>query len=157
MLDARGFIFLLHTHGGTMRLLLALALVGLFAVPTRTEAQEVEKWDGVNWYRIVHVDFHNGKTGEARRIIEEHFMPAADDAGTAGPDMLLWHETGEWDLTIIWRMKEGPASMEWRRSPDNVKWWKSFSELEGGDEAAELIQKEYSALIARSTSSIARS
>lgn len=140
-----------------MRLVLAVALFCLFAVPSSAEAQEAEKWDGVDWYRIVNVDYHNGKSGDARRMIEEHFMPAGEAAGTPTPVMMLWNETGEWDLTIIWHMKDGPAGMEWRRSPDNVKWWKTFMEREGGEEAAEKMQSEYSSLVARSTSTIARS
>ena len=140
-----------------MRLILAAALVCLFALPTRAEAQEGQKWEDVDWYRIVNVDYHNGKSGDARRIIEEHYMPAGQAAGTPTPVMLLWTETGEWDLTIIWKMKRGPASMEWRRSPDSVKWWQTFVEREGGEEAAEAIQEEYSSLVARSTSTIARS
>ena len=140
-----------------MRLALAAALVCLFTIPSNLDAQEAEKWDDVDWYRIVHVDYHNGKNGDARRIIEEHFMPAGEAAGTPTPVMMLWNETGEWDLTIIWHMKDGPASMAWRRSPDNVKWWKTFVEREGGEEAAEKIQSEYSSLVARSTSAIARS
>jgi hypothetical protein len=140
-----------------MRLMLAAALIVLFALPTRAEAQEAEKWEGVDWYRIVNVDFHNGKAGDARRIIEDHYMPAGEAAGTPTPVMLLWNETGEWDLTIIWHMKDGPASMEWQRSPDGVKWWQTFVEREGGEEAAEAIQEEYSGLVARSTSTIARS
>ena len=140
-----------------MRLVLAAAFVCLLAVPSTADAQEAEKWDGVEWYRIVHVDFHNGKTGDARRIIREHYMPAGEEAGTPTPVMLLWHDTGEWDLTIVWHMHEGPSGMEWRRSPNSVKWWKTFVEREGGEEAAQAIQEEYSALVARSTSSIARS
>jgi hypothetical protein len=140
-----------------MRLILAAAIACLLTIPSSAEAQEAEKWEGVNWYRIVHVDFHNGKSGDARRIIEDHYMPAGEEAGTPTPVMLLWNQTGEWDLTIIWHMKDGPASMEWRRSPDNVKWWKTFVEREGGEEAAQAIQEEYSGLVARSSSDIARS
>jgi len=140
-----------------MRLALTVALICLFAIPSGLDAQEAEKWDDVDWYRIVQVDFHNGKAGDARRTIEEHFMPAGREAGTPTPVMMLWNVTGEWDLTIIWHMQDGPASMEWRRSPDNVKWWKKFMEREGGEEAAEKIQSEYASLVARSTSTIARS
>ena len=111
----------------------------------------------MDWYRIVNVDFHNGKSGDARRMIEEHFMPAGEAAGTPPPVMMLWNETGEWDLTIIWHMTDGPAGMEWRRSPNNVKWWKTFMEREGGEEAAEKMQSEYRSLVARSSSTIARS
>ncbi len=134
-----------------------IVFLGLLVAPSGADAQEAEKWDGVTWYRIVHVDFHNGKAGDARKIIEEHYMPAGEAAGTPGPIMMLWHETGEWDLTILWEMTDGPSSMEWRRSPNNVKWWKVFVEREGGAEAAEAIQEKYSGLVARSTSDIARS
>ncbi|MDP2471714.1 MAG: hypothetical protein Q8W45_10650 [Candidatus Palauibacterales bacterium] len=140
-----------------MRFVLAAVLVCLFTIPSRAGAQEAQKWEGADWYRIVQVDYYNGKADDARRIIEEHYMPAGEAAGTPTPVMLLWNETGEWDLTIIWHMKDGPSSMEWRRSPDSVTWWQAFVEREGGEEAAEKIQEEYSSLVARSTSEIARS
>ena len=140
-----------------MRFVLAAVLVCLFTVPTRAEAQEGQKWEGVTWYRIVNVDYYNGKAGDARDIINDHYLAAAEKAGTPAPDMLLWNDTGEWDLTIVWKMKDGPSSMEWRRSPDSVTWWNAFVEQEGGDEAAQKIQDQYSSLVARSTSTIARS
>jgi len=140
-----------------MRLIAAAAIALLFVMPAQAEAQEGTKWEGVDWYRVTHVEFHNGKAGDARRLIEEHFMKATEKAGTDGPAMLLWHETGEWDVTVLWHMKGGPADLEWRRSPDNVKWWQAFSDQEGGEEEAEKMMAEYSSLVARSTSSIARS
>ena len=87
-----------------MRFVLAAVLVCLFTVPTRAEAQEGQKWEGVTWYRIVNVDYYNGKAGDARDIINDHYLAAAEKAGTPAPDMLLWNETGEWDLTIVWTM-----------------------------------------------------
>ena len=139
--------------------LFAALLVGLFVGPNPLAAQDdaqPTKWTGVEWYTITNVDFVNGKQDEALKIIREHFLPASDAAGTPKPQMILMNATGEWDMTIVWKMQEGPAGMEWRRSPDNVKWWKAAVARAGSEEAAEQLGEEYGSYVQRSSSTIMR-
>jgi hypothetical protein len=134
---------------------LSILLVGPAPLAAQDDAQPT-KWTDVEWYTVTQVDFVNGKQDEALKIIREHFIPAADAAGTPGPVMVLMNVTGEWDMTVIWKMKDGPADMEWRRSPDNIKWWKAAVELAGSEEAAEKLGEEYSSYVQRASSTLTR-
>jgi hypothetical protein len=70
--------------------------------------------------------------------------------------MVLMDVTGPWDMTVIWKMKDGPAGMEWRRSPDNIKWWAALVKQEGSEDAANKLTEEYGSYVARSSSTITR-
>lgn len=138
---------------------LAAAIVLSLAFPAVALAQQEpqgSKWTGVEWYEVIQVDFKAGKSSEAMDLIEEQFKPTSQAAGTPMPVMLLEHETGEWDLTVIWHMEEGPSSMEWQRSPNNQKWWAKLVERTGSESAAEAVWDEYQSYIARTNSYIVR-
>lgn len=142
-----------------MRRIPLAILAVLLVLPGRLAAQEDQqpvKWTGVEWYNVVNIDFAPGKTSDALKIIREHFMKASDAAGTPKPTMILMDVTGPWDMTVIWKMKDGPASMEWRRSPDNIKWWAALVKQEGSEDAANKLTEEYGSYVARSSSTITR-
>lgn len=142
-----------------MRRIPLAILAVLLVLPARLAAQEDQgptKWTGVDWYTVVNIDFAPGKTADAVKIIREHFMKASDAAGTPKPVMVLMDVTGPWDMTVVWKMQDGPTSLEWRRSPENVKWWAAFVKQEGSEEAARKIQEEYGSYVARSSSTITR-
>ena len=135
-----------------------LLLACLLFLPLSAEAQDApaaSKWTDVDWYRVVQIDLEAGKTNAAMKLIDEHFAPATEAAGTPGPAMLLWHQTGEWDLTVMWTMAEGPGDMEWRRSPNNISWWSAFVAREGGEEAAEALWEEWNSMVERTNSFVA--
>lgn len=143
-----------------MRIVTALALVAIVLLPAvpadaQEEAPEARKYENVTWYEIAQIDFKPGKRDAAIEIIENHYMPAAAEAGTPGPVMTLQHRTGEWDLTVVWHMKRGPAEMEWERTPEGIAWYEKFAEMAGGPEEARKIGEEFSSYIARETVSIA--
>ncbi len=138
---------------------IAIGLACVLVLPLSAAGQDAPaaaKWTDVDWYRVVQIDFESGKMNAAMDFIDEHFVPATEAAGTPGPAMLLWHETGEWDLTVLWVMAEGPSSMEWRRSPDNIKWWSALVAHEGGADAAAAVWAEWNSMIERTNSFIAR-
>ena len=138
---------------------LAAALAFVLALPVVAIAQEEpqgSKWTDVEWFEIVQVDFKAGKTDDAMDMINENFKPTTAAAGTPWPVMILEHETGEWDLTVIWRMEEGPRSMEWQQSPNSQKWWAKMIERTGSEEAAEEMMAKYQSYIARTNSYIVR-
>jgi len=143
-----------------MRRIPVLILAVLLVAPGHLVAQDDDaqptKWTGVEWYTVTNIDFVNGKQDDALKIIREHFMPASEKAGTPRPTMILMNETGEWDMTVVWKMKDGPAGMEWRRSPDNIKWWKAAVEMAGSEEAAEEIGERYGSYVQRASSTITR-
>lgn len=132
-------------------LLFVLVLVtasGLFA---QEEIKPV-KFENVSWQEVVLVDFKPGTIERAKEIIAL-YKAAGAAAQVPGPEM-HWFMTGEYNMMLIWTMKNGPADMEWRRSPDGVKWWKEFISQQGSKEAAEALQKEYTSLVLKTTSYI---
>lgn len=137
----------------------AVAMLVLLALPALVLAQEEPqgaKWTDVEWYEVIHVDFKAGMTSEAMDLINEQFKPTTEAAGTPWPVMILEHETGEWDMTVIWHMEEGPRSMEWEQSPNGQKWWAKLIERTGSESAAQAVWDEYQSYIARTNSYIVR-
>lgn len=126
-----------------MRLLICAAAAALLSTPAfAQDAPKAEKRNS-DYYSMTFIDFKPGHEDEAMAIIDDYFVKAADQAGTATPDMALQMLTGEYDMLVIWKMKGGVADMEWARSPDDVKWMAAMSELAGGPEAGQAKWKEY--------------
>lgn len=135
----------------TQALVTILAMVAVVAVPVAVAAQDApmgEKLEGAEWYEVSRVAFHPGKVERAQEVIRDHFAPAAAAAGTPTPVMILWHNTGEYDLTVIWKM-EGPEALRWKISPNQAKWFQAIAQQAGGMEAAQAVMQEYQGLIAR--------
>ncbi|UCG75701.1 MAG: hypothetical protein JSV95_13480 [Gemmatimonadota bacterium] len=138
---------------------LAVTATLLLALPTVILAQEEPqgmKWTDIEWYEVIEIDFKAGKAAAAIDLIEQQFRPTSRAAGTPLPVMILEHETGAWDLTVIWHRAEGPSFMEWQQSPNNQKWWAKLVERAGGESAAQALWDEYQSYIARTNSYIAR-
>lgn len=146
-----------------MRTLAAAALLASLALPVaaraQTQAQDStprpSKYKNVTWYEVVQTAFKPGKMDDAMHILKNYYVPAAKAAGVATPVMILEEHTGPWDLTLIWRMKDGPASMEWKESPEDAAWYGSFVKLAGSKTKADALQKEFMSDLERGTSSIA--
>lgn len=143
-----------------MRIITALALAATFlltATPAaaQEEAPRAQKHENVTWYEIAQIDFEPGKRDAAMKIIEEHYVPASVAAGVPGPAMTLEHQTGEWDLTVVWHMKRGPGELEWKQTPEGIAWYEKFAERAGGPDEARKIGEEFSSYIARESVTIA--
>lgn len=125
-----------------------------------TSAQEEEmtpkKYENPEYYMVSYVKFHPGKSGEAKKIIDEYFIPTSQQAGTDGPVMHLNMITGEWDMMIVWHMKEGLESLNWEMSPDDIKWEKAFMAMAGGKEKGMEISKQWESYIKGSKSHLGR-
>lgn len=136
----------------------ALAGLAFVALPLSATAQELpkaEKHANVKWYRIVHVDFKPGKADDALKIVYAHFVPAANAAGLE-PARILEHETGEWDVTYIFPLSEGPTVLEWDVTPNGEKFWAELAKKEGGADKALAVFAEYADMVARAESQIVR-
>ena len=141
------------------RLAVLVAVAAFFALPVALEAQEApeaERYEGVTWYEVVHLDFKPGKADDAMDVIEEHFIPASEAAGNPGPVMELIHATGGWDLTVIWELEDGPSDYTWEMSPSGVAFMQAMAEREGGMEAAQEVWERYQSYIAKSKSTLTR-
>lgn len=137
-----------------MRMFLLAAVAASFVLPSTVVAQqqerpEPEKHENVSWYAVVDIDFKPGKRDAALDIIRDHFAPAGRESGSPGPVMQLEHQSGEWDLTVIWHMNRGPAGMEWKTTAEGLAWQQKFAEMSGGEDKAKEIGEMFDSYIAR--------
>ena len=129
------------------------------SVSVTTSAQDDiqgKKYDNPQWKRVVLIDYKSGMSGPARELINKYHKKATEVAGTPGPEMILELHSGEYDLMAIWAMEGGIEDMNWDISPNGIKWRKAMNELAGGAEKATAIMKEYSSMVNKSTSYIAK-
>lgn len=136
---------------------LCLLIVLSFWIASIAMAQdEVKpaKFENVEWYQVVLIDFKQGTVGKVQDIIEQ-YEAAGKEAGTPGPE-LYWMSTGEYDVMAIWKLDNGPADMEWKISPNDVKWWDAFVKQQGSEEAAQKLQQEFAGYVNKSTSYLSR-
>jgi hypothetical protein len=112
------------------------------------EAPTPKKYENVSWFWMTNVKFKPGKLDDGLKIINEHFAPAGNAVGMTGVRM-LHHTGGEWDLTLLFPVAEGPRSLEWAMSPDDVKWMTEMAKREKGMPNVMALLSRYSDLVAR--------
>lgn len=135
---------------------LGLAVLGAAALlfsPAAAQEIKAEKRDA-DYYWVTMVNFKSGREDAARAIIKDYFNKASENAGVSPLPMDIHMMTGEYDLMIIWKQHGGLAGMEWKISPDNVKWMAALADLTGGQEEAIAKWQEYVSHIATSESNI---
>lgn len=139
--------------------ILKIALITLFSsiISFGTQAQmQAKKYDNPQWKSIVFIQFKDGKMDRAREIITNYFVKAAEKAGTPQPSLATELVTGEWNMMVVWDMKEGIEEMNWQTSPNDVKWMTAMNEIAGGADKTKAIMDEWSSLIARTTTYLGR-
>lgn len=133
---------------------IAVSLAILFcATPAIAQDAAPAKRPDVEYVRVNYVAYKPDQRNEARRIIEDHFIPASQTAGTPGPTLTLHFQTGEWDAIFIWAMEEGTEELEWTQiTPNWVKWKAALDAQVGGEEeGSELLQRYTSTISHRKT------
>jgi hypothetical protein len=140
-------------------IILNAALIMLCSLLTSTSAHaqmQAKKFDNPQWKTIVFVQFKEGKMDRVREIIRNYFAKAADKAGTPQPSLATELATGEWNMMLVWDMKEGLEQMNWETNPNDVKWMTAMNDIAGGADKAKAILDEWSSLIVRTTSYLGR-
>jgi hypothetical protein len=125
-----------------------LALV-LFA-SVRTSAQEqlaAQKWTDVGWYRLVSWQFTRAGLDTTMTIWFDICVPAIKEISPESK--CFQHITGEWHLTCVYPMREGPAYYEWETAPNFARFVNSIIARHG--EAAQEIFDAFSNAVARNT------
>jgi hypothetical protein len=113
-------------------------------------APELAKKD---WYEIVYIKFHAGKTREAMKMIEA-FQNVDKALGREGP--IGFHmNTGDWDMMIAFKMEDGIAQMGWASNPRNEEWDAELARQLGGEDKAREHWAKYLSLVADSRSEVA--
>lgn len=125
-----------------------LVAIGFLAVGNvSAQDMKAKKYENPEWYQVVYVDYLPGKEDDARKLIDDYFKKASDNAGTPKPVMEFALYSGEYDYMYIWKLDEGLQSLDWEVSPNQVEWGKAFMEMAGGKEKAEQISDEYSGYV----------
>lgn len=145
-----------------MKSLFTITLTGLLVIffsanLSAQEAPKPTKHDNPEWKWVVHVDYHSGKAGKAMDIIRDYYMKAQKKAGTPAPELIAVLETGQYDLMIIWNMTNGVEDLNWKISPNNIKWRAALNEVAGSKEKADEILAEYQTYVNSSKSELIRS
>ncbi len=145
------------SHMKTTILNAAFIMLCFFLISTGAKAQmQAKKYDNPKWKAIEFVQFKAGKMDRAREIIMNYFVKSSEKAGTPQPAMASELATGEWDMMVIWELKEGIEEMNWETSPNDVKWLTAMNEISGGADKAKAILDEWSSLIMRTTRYLGR-
>lgn len=122
----------------------------LFPVCVAAQIQ-AKKFDNPQWKSVEMLQFKHDKMDRVREIIKTYFIKAAERAGSRQPSMILDLATGEWNMMLVWDMKEGLDEMNWQIRPDDIKWIAALNEIAGSADKAKTILDEWSSLVVRST------
>ncbi len=115
------------------------------------QGMKAKKFDNPQWKRVEFVKFKSDKYPRAKELIKDYYAKAGQRSGTPGPSLLVDLVTGEWDMMLVWDMKEGIEEMNWEMSPNDVKWMTAMTEVAGGADKAKAVMDEFSSLIVRDT------
>jgi len=132
------------------RLLFAvLALALVLSVRTSAQMPTAQKWENAEWYYVMSWQFAQADADSSMTLLFDYFMPAIKDVW---PDMKCFrHVMGEWHITCFGPMIEGPASLEWQTSPEEIAFMTALMERHG--ESMMEVVEWYFKTITRSTSS----
>jgi hypothetical protein len=141
----------------TIILTIAISVVCCMLNPFEGQAQmQGKKYDNPKWKTVEMLEVKHGKMDRVREIISNYFIKAANKAGSRQPAMILEPATGEWNMILVWDMKEGIEELNWEVRPDDVKWMAAMNEIAGSADKAKTILDEWSSLVVRSTSYLCR-
>ena len=96
-------------------------------------AQEMkaEKYENPEWVSISYIKFKPMKKDAAMGIVENYFVKADQDAGIDPP--VTYHLSySDYDMMVIWDMKDGVETLNYKMTPDDVEWMKSMAKIAGG-------------------------
>jgi len=122
---------------------------------SKDQPVKAAKYKNVTWYGVGRIEFKPGKMHDAMNIIKKYYMPASKAAGNSGPVMVLENQTGPWNLTVIWKFKDGPSDLEWKISPEDAAYRKQLFKIAGSKEKAKEIGEKFDSYIASRTYNIA--
>ena len=130
--------------------------VFLFAVNfSFAQDMKAEKYENPEWVTIAKIKFKPMKKDAAMSIIENYFAKADEDAGIKPPT--AFHMVGgDYDMMVIWDMEEGVETLNYKMTPDDVKWMKSMAKIAGGQDKAMAKLDEFMSYVDAWDNSLAR-
>ncbi|HTT36881.1 MAG TPA: hypothetical protein VMH32_04335 [Burkholderiales bacterium] len=135
--------------GSALRAAVGAVAVALLTAVLVQPAQAADT-DKPAWYQVVSVKFKPGKTGDALKIIHEHFHKVDK---TIGRRVFPFdYQTGDWDHVVYFPFD--PSRMD--TIPPGADWWKAFAQQEGGVEQARALFQSYLEMVATSKAELAQ-
>lgn len=129
----------------------ALGAGGATAQTAPAFPTKAEKVKNVRYLMIETIEVKPG--ARFFEIISKHYFPAAKAAGVPLPQ--VYHtETGVPRTIIVSEMTGGIDDMEWQYTADDIKWLNALAKLEGGQDKAMALIKEYNEAIVHRTRDI---
>ncbi len=116
---------------------------------------KAEKYENPQWVNIAHIKFKPMKKDAAMSIIDNYFVKADEDAGIKPPT--AYHLAfGDYDMMVIWEMEEGVETLNYKMTPNDVKWMASMAKVAGGKDKAMAKLEEFMSYVEVWDSSLAR-
>ena len=107
-----------------------------------SQEMQAEKYENPQWVSVAYIKFKPMKKDAAMNIIQNYFVKADQDAGISPPT--AYHFAfGKYDMMVIWEMKEGVETLNYKMTPDDVKWMKSMAKVAGGQEKSMEVVDEF--------------
>jgi hypothetical protein len=127
----------------TTMLIITIIMCYYILTPVNKMAQiQGKKYDNPQWKRVELIEFRHDKMDRVREIIKDYFIKAADKGGSRQPASILEMTTGEWNMMLVWNMKDGLEEMNWETNPDDMKWITAMNEIAGSADKAKAILDE---------------
>ena len=121
-----------------MKAIKTIFAVTVFLVATSFsfgQEMKAEKYENPQWVSISYIKFKPMKKDPAMGIIENYFAKADQDAGIDPPT--TYHLSySDYDMMVIWDMKDGLETLNYKMTPDDVEWMKSMAKIAGGEDKA---------------------
>ena len=103
---------------------------------------EAEKYENPQWVSMSYIKFKPMKKEQAMGIIENYFAKADQDAGIEAPTVFHF-VNGDYDMLVIWEMKDGVETLNYKTTPDDAKWMNSMAKIAGGSDKAMAKMEEF--------------
>lgn len=119
------------------------------------QEMKAEKYENPEWVNIAYIKFKPMKKEPAMGIIANYFAKADQDAGIDAPT--AYHLAyGDYDMMVIWEMKDGIETLNWKTTPDDVKWMESMGKIAGGQDKAMAKLEEFMSYVDAWDNTLAR-
>ena len=127
----------------------AVAAVTLVGSAQQSDEMSPKRYTNVRWHKIIHVDYKPQHTEAAIKMVHDHFIKAGRTAGMNNVRIFEYATGGEWDLTLLFEMENGPRDLEWEIHPEDMKWMQALARQEGSINDAKAMLNDYKSMIAR--------
>ncbi|HKJ43528.1 MAG TPA: hypothetical protein VKA27_15635 [Sunxiuqinia sp.] len=128
---------------------LILVIIFLGTEVFSQEAPNSSKYNESYLQEVVLVKIKPEKITRAKEIIQ--LYQEASKAACINYPEVYWLPNSDYDLMLIWKVKNGRLENDWTKSPNSQKWWQELLRQQGSEENAKQLVDEYTRLVEQST------